>query len=94
MTIPAGGMNSQSTSEIRFYKYLKYNARYCKCGRKCIIRVSDTPANPQRLFYTCPRKMVNDTNEETRNSNMKSCNFFEWAVPINTLDEATSTRTM
>nr|DAD22543.1 TPA_asm: hypothetical protein HUJ06_024005 [Nelumbo nucifera] len=51
-------MSSQSTSEIRFYKYLKYNVRYYKFQKKYIIRMSDTSANPQRLFYTCPSKLV------------------------------------
>nr|DAD37543.1 TPA_asm: hypothetical protein HUJ06_008184 [Nelumbo nucifera] len=43
-------MSSQFTYGIRFHNNLKYSVRYCKCGEKCILRVSETPGNPQRLF--------------------------------------------
>ena len=42
---------------------IRFRNRKCLCGVKAEVRISDSQANPDRLFFRC------------RSS---SCNFFEW----------------
>nr|DAD46534.1 TPA_asm: hypothetical protein HUJ06_016471 [Nelumbo nucifera] len=76
-------MSSQSTSQSTSYKKLKYPSRICDCGKKCVIHMSETNLNPQRLFYNCLGIME-------KKVKVAFCNYFEWPFPTTTSDEATS----
>ncbi|XP_021766601.1 uncharacterized protein LOC110731058 [Chenopodium quinoa] len=44
---------SRSSSSMHEVSYIRVANKYCVCGRKFVIRRSDSSLNPQRLYYKC-----------------------------------------
>lgn len=58
---------ASSTSSGTTAAYLRYSNMYCHCGAVAEIKISNTTANPYRLFYTCKKR---------------ACTFFSWCNPM------------
>ena len=57
---------SSSTTRNTNGGMITFRNKYCECGKRAALKISETENNPGKLFYTCESKR---------------CKFFNWWKP-------------
>ena len=60
-------MSSSSNSQAPDYD-IQFQNKYCRCGRRATIRISESQNNYSKLYFSCQER---------------KCGFFQWWHPMN-----------
>ncbi|KAL7242371.1 hypothetical protein ACSBR1_014864 [Camellia fascicularis] len=60
-------MSSTNASMDNIHE-VRFDNRNCRCGKKAMVKISQSMDNPNCLFFVCP-------------NSPNGCKFFEWWIP-------------